>query len=161
MANIIGYLHFAKFCSIKLLQILVILKYQIKIFYQHLNFNTMIATYSSVKSGFTAPLTNETQLKSLGAHLLWRELKHKDYQHWKFKKNHKLAYFTMMFYSPVLNLAIEVDNTEVYNQRDVEAIRYRDNYLKQFGIQVLRLKEEEVMHRLPAVLYMIMSYDNN
>jgi very-short-patch-repair endonuclease len=121
----------------------------------------MITAYSSTKSMLSAPFVTEMQHKSLGSHLLWRELKHKDYQNWKFKRNYKFGYFTMMFFSPTLNLAIEVDNTESYNQRDVESIRYRDNYLKQFGIQVLRLREEEVMHRMPAVLYMIMSYEGN
>ncbi len=121
----------------------------------------MIATFSSAKTAFLAPIGIEMQHKSLGSHLLWKELKHKDSLNWKFRRNHKFGYFSMMFFSPVLNLAIEVDNTENYNKRDIESIRYRDNYLKQFGIQVLRLREEEVMHRLQAVMYMIMSYEGN
>jgi very-short-patch-repair endonuclease len=121
----------------------------------------MIATYSSAKTALLAPIGTEMQHKSLGSHLLWKELKHKDALNWRFKRNHKFGYFTMMFFSPILNLAIEVDNIESYNKRDIESIRYRDNYLKQFGIQVLRLREEEVMHRLPAVMYMIMSYEGN
>ncbi len=121
----------------------------------------MIATYSSAKTALLAPIGIEMQHKSLGSHLLWKELKHKDSLNWRFKRNHKFGYFSMMFFSPVLNLAIEVDNTESYNKRDIESIRYRDNYLKQFGIQVLRLREEEVMHRLSAVMYMIMSYESN
>ncbi|MFO1425200.1 MAG: DUF559 domain-containing protein [Candidatus Competibacteraceae bacterium] len=84
--------------------------------------------------------------------LLWRCLRGKQLDGFKFRKQHPIERFVLDFYCPAARLAIELDggqhNTDDGQQRDAE----RSAWLAQHGIRVLRFWNHEVFADLDAVL---------
>ncbi|MEZ5693883.1 MAG: DUF559 domain-containing protein [Altererythrobacter sp.] len=85
---------------------------------------------------------------SLPEVLLWRELKGADL---KFRKQHPVGPFVVDFYCAAAKLAIEVDGLahDMGNrpERDIE----RDQFIRERGIEVLRIPASEVLGNPNAV----------
>ena len=73
----------------------------------------------------------------------------------KFRRQQPIGNFIVDFYNSVFRLVVEVDGS-VHNSQ-VEVDHVRQEILEQLGLNVLRIKAEEVEKSLPSVLEKIRS----
>lgn len=83
---------------------------------------------------------------------LWSELRNRKAEGKKFTRQHSIGLFVTDFYCAEKKLAIELDG-EIYLKKEVaEYDAQRDEFIKAFGICILRFKNEEVLTRISEVL---------
>ena len=82
--------------------------------------------------------------------MLWRGIRRRHREGWKFRRQHPLGRFILDFCCPELKLVIEVDGAVHEVQADRDAAR--TEWLKAGGYHVLRFHNEDVLRRLPWVL---------
>ncbi|CAN5792361.1 hypothetical protein BH23GEM7_BH23GEM7_21340 [soil metagenome] len=92
--------------------------------------------------------------------LLWEVLRAGQLEGLKFRRQHAVGRFVLDFYCPSAKLAIEVDGGIHDQQQERDELRtaeLRTAELTARGCRVLRIRNEEVLHSLPAVLDRILS----
>ncbi|WP_332914729.1 endonuclease domain-containing protein [Algoriphagus boritolerans] len=78
--------------------------------------------------------------------ILWDVLKNRQMEGYKFRRQHPINRYIADFYCHELRLVIELDGG-VHNKVDQrEHDSNRDIIIREFGIQILRFKNEEVMN---------------
>lgn len=89
---------------------------------------------------------------------LWEELKNKKFNGLKFRRQHPIDRFVVDFYCHEHRLVIELDG-DIHNQKDVKANdSNRESELQNFGLKILRFKNEEVFSNIQNVLEKINEY---
>ena len=63
--------------------------------------------------------------------------------------------YILDFYIPVRKLAIELDGSQHYDDEGIAKDRIRENYLKRFGVRVLRYTNLDINRSFNAVCYEI------
>lgn len=90
--------------------------------------------------------------------ILWQKLKAKKFFNLKFRRQHPINQFIVDFYCDQLKLVIELDggyhNIPEIKERDEE----REHMLKEWGLKVIRFKNEEVETNLKSVLLKIQEH---
>ncbi len=84
--------------------------------------------------------------------IMWQQLRNKQVAGLKFRRQHPVDRFIVDFYCHKINLAIELDG-EIHNeseQRDLD--KGRTETLKEFGINVIRFRNEEVLDNIGNVI---------
>jgi very-short-patch-repair endonuclease len=71
----------------------------------------------------------------------------------KFRRQHPLGRFVLDFCCPELKLVIEVGGAVHEGQRERDSVR--TEWLKAGGYQVLRFRNDAILHHLPRVLQCI------
>ena len=90
--------------------------------------------------------------------ILWQKLNNRKIYGLKFRRQHPVDIFILDFYCHERKLAIEVDGG-VHNQIDQkEWDENRTFELEEFGIKVLRFKNEDVIHQTNKVIEFIEDY---
>ena len=93
--------------------------------------------------------------------MLWRKLKGKQLDGYRFRQQHGYGPYILDFYCPSIRLCIELDgrvhDNEIVKQKDKE----RTLFLQQQKIHVLRIKNEEVEEDIEDVLNKIREYINS
>ena len=101
----------------------------------------------------------ETKRRYLRSHqtsaekILWLYIRKKQIQDERFLRQFGVDKYIIDFYCPRLKLGIELDGPEHYES--LERIKYdedRTNYLENFGIKIIRFKDEEVLINNESVL---------
>lgn len=87
---------------------------------------------------------------------LWRYLSHRRFCGLKFFRQYSVGGYVIDFYCPRLHLAIEVDG-DVHLKR-IEYDNQRTHFLNAHGVQVLRVKNSEVLSNIKEVLDKIKSF---
>ncbi len=83
--------------------------------------------------------------------ILWNAIKINEW-HLKFRRQHPVAIYIADFYCHQVKLVIELDGG-YHNNKEVKIYDdIRENDIKQFGINVLRFKNEEIFNNLNTVL---------
>ena len=82
--------------------------------------------------------------------ILWSALRNKQLEGLRFRCQHPVGNFILDFYCPSLKLVIEVDG-EIHT-RQIDYDNARTAKLSEYGYQVLRFSNEEIMNDLPKVL---------
>ena len=85
--------------------------------------------------------------------LLWQNLRNKKLDGFKFRRQHPVYRYILDFYCSEIKLAIEVDGNIHQNRNDYD--EYRDEILKNIGIQVLRFTNKEIIEDIDQVLIKI------
>ena len=85
--------------------------------------------------------------------ILWRKLRNRRFQDWKFRRQHIIGQFIADFYCPQIQLLIELDG-ETHIGRE-EHDHERQDALEAMGVTVLRFWNPEVYDEKEAVLEMI------
>jgi very-short-patch-repair endonuclease len=102
-------------------------------------------------SCLTLPVASVEPLQNLNKRLaLWDALRHRQLAGLKFRCQHPVGQFILDFYCPAQKLVIEVDGI-IHEQRK-EYDLARTAQLNEFGYQVLRFTNAEVLNNLPDVL---------
>jgi very-short-patch-repair endonuclease len=81
---------------------------------------------------------------------LWEALQHRQLAGLKFRCQHPVGQFILDFYCSAKKLVVEVDGTIHEQQKEYDLARTAQ--LNEFGYQVLRFTNAEVMNNLPDVL---------
>lgn len=112
---------------------------------------------------------NDTSFKTLRQKLrndptpserkLWNELRGKQLEGYKFRRQYGIGRYVVDFYCPKLTLAIEVDgdthfNTDEALRRDKE----RQEFIESAGITFLRFISDDVIHNIDSVIDEILKY---
>jgi very-short-patch-repair endonuclease len=82
--------------------------------------------------------------------LLWAHLRNRKLAGFKFRRQHPLDRFIVDFYCPACKLVVEVDGDIHDLQQEQDAVRTEE--LEQHGCQVIRFRNEQVLHELENVL---------
>jgi len=88
-------------------------------------------------------------------YILWQALRGKKLNGIKFRRQQPIGNFVVDFYNSVYRLVVEVDGS-VHNKQ-LELDRSRQDTLEQLGLNVLRVRAEDVEKNLPFVLAQICS----
>jgi|SRR5699024_5624388 len=83
---------------------------------------------------------------------LWSALKGCQLYGKKFRRQHGIGTYVVDFYSPELNLAVEVDGESHYFNSGKEHDKKRTQFLNSFGIKVVRFTNEQICNNLDGVL---------
>jgi very-short-patch-repair endonuclease len=93
---------------------------------------------------------SENRLKmTKGEAILWKTLQNRRFSGYKFSRQIAILNYIVDFYCPELKLAIEVDGESHGSKGEYDSQREAD--LLKTGVQVLRIKEGEVVFKLQWV----------
>ncbi len=87
--------------------------------------------------------------------ILWAELRNRQLENLKFRRQHPLAQYIVDFYCAKHKLIVELDGGIHKQQKEYDAERSR--YLEQHGYRVIRFWNHEVENSLSKVLEAIAS----
>lgn len=91
---------------------------------------------------------------------LWYELKKNQLSGKKFRRQHSIDNFILDFYCSEEKLAIELDGEHHYEDEQKRYDEERTKYLQKVGIQVLRIKNTDVIFGRDEVVKKIESFIN-
>lgn len=89
-------------------------------------------------------------MPTAGEARLWSALRGRRLRGWKFRRQHVIGGYIVDFYCAQLWLAVEVDGP-VHQGRRIDD-RQRDDHLASLGVRVVRVRNEDVIERLDAVV---------
>ena len=90
--------------------------------------------------------------------VLWHQLRNRKVNDLKFRRQHPVDIFILDFYCHERKLAIEVDG-EIHNQEDQrEWDENRTFELNEFGIQILRFRNDDVINQTERVINSIKEF---
>ncbi len=102
-----------------------------------------------VQCGFARQLrANLTECKRL----LWSRLRNRQLSGFKFRRQHPLPPYVLDFCCAELGLAVELDGGQHYDEAGQAKDQRRTGYLRQQGLEVLRLSNLDVLQNLDGVL---------
>lgn len=84
---------------------------------------------------------------------LWRYLRRKQADGWRFRQQHVFDRFIVDFYCPAARLVIEVDGVMHEQRREYDALR--TEYLESIGLRVIRFQNEDVFQNIDGVMAVI------
>ena len=90
-------------------------------------------------------------------HLVWTAIRGKKLCGIQFYRQKTIGSYIVDFYAPSANLVIEIDGFHHLKQENIEQDRYRDSYLKELGLRVLRFGNDQVKSSLPYVIKQIVN----
>jgi very-short-patch-repair endonuclease len=85
---------------------------------------------------------------------------------YQFYRQRIIGDYIVDFFCPGAKLVIEVDGGQHYSGKAVEADKIRDDYMRNFGLKVLRFTDTDVLKNVEGVVESIIenmrvqSYDN-
>ena len=82
--------------------------------------------------------------------LLWRSVRGRQLNGLKFRRQHPLGPFIADFYRPAHRLIVEVDGG--IHESQAEQDTYRTERMKAYGYNLIRFRNEHVLHHLEGVL---------
>lgn len=83
---------------------------------------------------------------------LWLQLKNKQLDGKRFRRQFSVGHFVLDFYCPEQKLAVELDGYYHFTPEGVEYDKMRDAFLTEKGIRVLRIENKLVFERMETVL---------
>ncbi len=84
--------------------------------------------------------------------ILWHYLKNRQIEGLKFRQQHGYGPYVMDFYCPELRWCIEVDGEAHDTDNQQAKDQDRTDFLNQHGIQVMRVRNEDIENNTPAVI---------
>ena len=83
---------------------------------------------------------------------LWSRIRRKQMFGLQFYRQRPIGNYIVDFYCPQAQLVLEVDGSQHANGLMLKKDNYRDSYLKQQGIKILRFDNLQVLNQLDAVI---------
>jgi very-short-patch-repair endonuclease len=87
--------------------------------------------------------------------LIWSMIRGKKILGIQFYRQKTIGTYIVDFYAPVVNLVIEIDGKHHLIKENKEQDQFRDAYLQELGLRVLRFRNDEVKNALPKVIQKI------
>ncbi len=85
--------------------------------------------------------------------ILWNSLRRRQICDVRFLRQYSVNYFVIDFYAPKIKLAIEVDGSSHIGKEDYD--KARQEYIEDFGIEVIRFTNENVTRNINKVVAQI------
>ena len=95
---------------------------------------------------------------TLAERMLWAVLQNRQLDGYKFRRQHPIYKYIADFYCHELSLVIELDGGVHDGLEQKEHDINRDQVIQEFGIRVLRIKNEEVMDDVEEVISKIKGF---
>ena len=111
--------------------------------------------YNKNLKQFSRDLRNNSTLSEI---LLWIKIKNKQMRGYQFLRQKPLDRYIADFYCQKLNLVLEVDGYSHYDKEAQENDQLRDSILQEYGLNILRIDDNEVKRDMNTVLRVIESY---
>ena len=83
---------------------------------------------------------------------LWSRIRRKQIFGLQFYRQRPIGSYIVDFYCPKAELVLGVDGVQHMNRLAMQKDKYRDSYLKQQGVKVLRFDNLQVLKQLDAVV---------
>ena len=83
---------------------------------------------------------------------LWKNLKGRQLEGKKFRRQHSVGFYILDFYCPAERLCIELDGAGHFTESGIAYDEERTLFLKSLNIRVLRFENKEVFKALDSVL---------
>lgn len=93
--------------------------------------------------------------------LLWYQLKSKQLDGYKFRRQHGIGKYIVDFYCPKRSLVIEVDGDTHSTKEEIRYDQKRQRYIESLGIKVLRFTNEDIYERIDYILENIEDFINH
>jgi very-short-patch-repair endonuclease len=87
--------------------------------------------------------------------LVWRKLRARQFEGYKFRRQHEVGPFVVDFYCPKHRLAIELDGGGHFQPVVQDYDRRRTHFLRTCGVRVLRFTNDEVFLETAGVFEFI------
>lgn len=88
---------------------------------------------------------------------LWNKLRNRQLASLKFRRQYSFEPYIVDFYCPSKHLIIEVDGGQHYEPKGQLYDKTRDEYLKKFGLKILRYSDRDVLLNVDEVLQDILN----
>ena len=82
--------------------------------------------------------------------LLWQQIKNKQLNNLDFDRQKIIGNYIVDFYSPNVNLVIEIDGASHNDKYEYD--KKRDEYLENLGLTIIHLQDRDVLKQLRAVM---------
>ena len=83
---------------------------------------------------------------------LWEYLRNRKLAGFKFKRQYSVDAFIIDFYCPKVKLGVELDGEVHFTDEAKEYDENRTGFLSDFGIEIIRFKNDEVFNSVEMVL---------
>lgn len=83
--------------------------------------------------------------------VLWSYLKGRQFNGYKFRRQHGIGRYVVDFFCPRLRLAIELDGGQHRDESSIEYDKERDAWLASLGIEILRIGNDELFSNRDGV----------
>lgn len=87
--------------------------------------------------------------------ILWEYLRNRNLAGFKFKQQYSVDAFIIDFYCPKVKLGIEVDGEVHFTEEAKNYDKNRSGFLSDFGIEIIRFRNDEIYNNLKVVLNII------
>ena len=87
--------------------------------------------------------------------LLWKYIRRKQLCDIQFLRQKPIGNYIVDFYAPAVNLVIEIDGGQHFEEKNLEKDKIRDAYLSSLNLKVLRFHNGQVFGNLNDVLTVI------
>jgi len=87
--------------------------------------------------------------------LLWNKLNHKQLNGYRFRRQHPINQFIVDFYCHRAKLVIELDGEIHLKEEVAERDQGREAMIRNFGIEILRFRNQDVKENIDKVLLAI------
>lgn len=84
--------------------------------------------------------------------ILWEYLRNRKLAGFKFKRQYSVDAFIIDFYCSKVKLGIEVDGEVHFTEEEKNYDENRSGFLSDFGIEIIRFKNDEVFNSVEMVL---------
>ena len=84
--------------------------------------------------------------------ILWEYLRNRKLAGFKFKRQYSVDAFIIDFYCPKVKLGVELDGEVHFTDEAKEYDENRTGFLSDFGIEIIRFKNDEVVNNVEMVL---------
>ena len=89
---------------------------------------------------------------------LWAKLRRKQLKGCQFYRQKIIGNYIVDFYCPKARLVVEVDGSQHYSAKMLEADKQRDDYLRANALTVIRFSDLEVLKNLDGVVERILEF---
>jgi len=94
--------------------------------------------------------------------VMWEALRNRKLNNWKFRRQHPISKgFILDFYCAETKVAVELDGTHHKSKGQKEYDKDRAEFLKDYGIRIIRIPNEEVLNSIENVLQQIITFTNS
>jgi len=105
-------------------------------------------SYDDIKARARAMRKRPTEAEKL----LWRQLRGKQFNEFKFRRQHPIDRFIVDFYSREAGLVVEVDGPVHDSPEHKEYDAQRSRFLRESGLVILRFQNDKVLYDMDLVL---------
>lgn len=85
-------------------------------------------------------------------HLLWLQLKNRNFKNLKFRRQHGIGPYIVDFYCAEKHLVIEVDGDIHAETEQIQKDKFRENYLKNLNLHIIRVFNNDIYANMDGVL---------